>query len=732
MKLSPFSRGLSALFALCLFVVACSGDASDPVPAASGGGSADPESVGSGAGSADPEPAASEGDSADVEPAASEGDSADVEPAASEGDSADVEPGASEGDSADPDVESEASGGGSAGVESAASGGGSVDSVPEVSEPGSAGVESEASGGGSADPEPGLTDDGDGSAAPTVDSADEEIPDAEVGADPTLPGPYAVGAASAFVRDPSRPFDPWGARYKSPVVQAVIQEVRAAGDPHIVPVEIHYPVEAAPGAAVSLAVQPARVAPAADPDAVRATNLDYFHGDRTLYEAAFGAQIVGLGLPGSPRLGVEEVEAENRRSFLNAPLAEGRFPVVVLSHGLGGSGRQWTAAAEHLASHGYVVVSPSYISDSSSSLVFHDPDSAYMAGRSGATAAAAAESRFGADQPVFRNFFDLGWGAPPPFGPGGLDPSSLTAIDGGAAAVAVMMGELFQQRVDDIAAVLGYLDALSAPAADCESRLGPDGVGGGGDRAPRCGAFEGAVDTGRVGVMGHSLGSITSQVASVQLEAVRAVVGLNNGLPSTWEPGGGFPDASGDPDLPDGVTKPIAFLSGAEDDFLDFVFRNVWMETWTASGGDLDEMFPLPAEQAVPTADNPLPIVASSYARATGPKINMMVTDLNHDLFTDNVGVNISYRLTAKSTMRSVRFPKGAERDDPSFRGESYELLGWAADDDGNQQYLPHQIRNHYAVAMFNTYVKQDPAFAPWLETDRFDAYATTARQNLD
>ena len=710
MKLSPFSRGLSALFALCLIVVACSGDDSDPVPAASGAGSVDSESVGSGGGSADPESAASGGGSVDSESGASGGGSVDPESGASEGGSADSGSEASEGDSADP--------------ESGASEGGSAD------------VEPEASGGGSADPEAAPTDGsgdgGDGSAALTVDSADEEIPDAEVGADPTLPGPYAVGASSAFVRDPSRPFDPWGARYKSPVVQAVIQEVRDAGDPHIVPVEIHYPVEAAPGAAVSLAVQPARVALAADPDAVRATNLDYFHGDRALYGAAFGAQIAGFGLPGSPRLGVEEVEAEDRRSFLNAPVAEGRFPVIVLSHGLGGSGRQWTAAAEHLASHGYVVVSPSYISDSSRSLVFHDPDSAYMAGRGGATAAAAAESRFGADQPVFRNFFDLGWGVPPPFGPGGLDPSSLTAIDGGAAAVAVMMGELFQQRVDDIAAVLGYLDALSAPAADCEARLGPDGVGGGGDRAPRCGAFEGAIDTGRVGVMGHSLGSITSQVASVQLEAVRAVVGLNNGLPSTWEPGGGFPDASGDPDRPDGVTKPIAFLSGAEDDFLDFVFRNVWMETWTASGGDLDEMFPLPAEQAVPTADNPLPIVASSYARATGPKINMMVTDLNHDLFTDNVGVDIPYSLTAGSTMRSVRFPKGTERDDPSFRGESYELLGWAVDDDGNQQYLPHQIRNHYAVAMFNTYVKQDPAFAPWLETDRFDAYATTARQNLD
>ena len=710
MKLLLFSRGLFALLALCLLAVACSSDASDPASAVSGNGSADSESAASGGGSADSGSASSDG-GAGQESAASGGGSADSGSASSDS-----------GDSSGSDSSDDGASG--------SSGGGASD--------GGDGSGSDSSDSGTSSS--GDSDGGDSTSTPPA-STGEEVPVALLPGDPTLPGPYAVGAASAFVHDQSRPFDPWGARYKSPGVRAVIDEVRAAGDPQIVPVEIHYPIEAAPGAAISLAVQPARVALAADPGAIRATNLDYFHGDRALYDSAFSPQLARFGLPG----GVEEAEAEDRHSFLNAPVAEGRFPVVVLSHGLGGSGRQWTAAAEHLASHGYVVASPSYISDSGSPLVFHDPNSAYAAGLGSPAAATAAEARFGADQTVFRNFFELGWGVPPPFGPGGLDPSTLTAIDGGAAAAAAMMGELFQQRVDDIAAVLGYLDALNASAADCEARLGPDGVGGGpagtapdpadstgaADRTPRCGAFEGAIDTGRVGVMGHSLGSITSQVASVQIEAVRAVVGLNNGLPSTWEPGGGFPDTSGDPNRPDGVTKPIAFLSGAEDDFLNFVFRTVWMDTWTGSGGDLDEMFPLPAEQAVPTADNPLPIVASSYARATGPKINLMAADVNHDMFTDNVGIDIPYSLTVGSSMQGARFPKGAERDDPSFRGESFELLGWAADAEGNQQYLPHQIRNHYAVAMFNTYVKQDPAFAPALETDRFDAYATTARQNL-
>ena len=723
MKPLSFSRGLPALLAVCVLAGACSGDGSDPVPtvsgngstAASGDSSADPGSSASGGGSADPESASSDG-GAGQEPAASGDGSADPGSSASGGGSADSDPAPTDGEDGGDGGHGGGDGGdsgqdgGDNSGDDSGDGGGDSDGGEDAS-----GTSDDSDGDGGED-----ASSSDNSSTPPVVSVGEEIPAIEMGADPTLPGPYAVGAASAFVRDPSRPFDPWGARYKSPGVRAVIAEVRAAGDPQIVPVEIHYPVEAAPGAVVSTAVQPARVAPAADPGAVRATNLDYFHGDRALYDSAF-----------SPWLGVEEVEAEDRRSFLNAPGAEGRFPVVVLSHGLGGSGRQWTAAAEHLASHGYVVASPSYISDSARSLVFHDPDSAYAAALGGPAAATAAEARFSAGQPVFGNFSELGWGGSPPLGPGGFDPSGPNAIEGGAAAVAVMMGELFQQRVDDIAAILAYLDALNAPAAECEARLGPDGAGGGGDRAPRCGAFEGTIDTGRVGVMGHSLGSMTSQVASVQIEAVRAAVGLANGLPSTWEPGDGFPDASGDPNRPDGVTKPVAFLSGAEDDFLNYVFRTLWTEAWTGSGGDPGEMFPLPAEQAVPTADNPLPIVASSYARATGPKINVMATDANHDLFTDRVGFNTPYSLTAGSTKWGTRFPKGAERDDPSWRGESFQLLGWEADAEGNQQYLPHQIRNHYAVAMFNTYVKQDPAYAPWLETDRFDAYAAISRQNL-
>ncbi len=48
----------------------------------------------------------------------------------------------------------------------------------------------------------------------------------------------------------------------------------------------------------------------------------------------------------------------------NAPLATGRFPLVLFSHGSGGSERNQRDWAEHLARHGYVVLAPRHWGDS--------------------------------------------------------------------------------------------------------------------------------------------------------------------------------------------------------------------------------------------------------------------------------------------------------------------------------------------------------------------------------
>ena len=554
--------------------------------------------------------------------------------------------------------------------------------------------------------------------------------------DPRLPGPYAVGASSAFVRDYDRDFDLWGERYKNDDVGALIQEVRAAGDPQIIPIQIHYPIEADPAAQVDVSISPPRVLPAAGSAGLTpATNRDFYMDPET-FEQIFLPNLASPfdGPPPTEEQWAEAVAMADqldqvaRRSYLGAPIAEGRFPLVFLLHGLGGTATSWITNPEHLASHGYVVVAPSFISDSSSPLVFHDPNSKFADGMD-AGATLAAEGRFTSDQPVFRNFFGFMWDTFPrnPFGPGGLDTSGLVAQPGGAAAAAEMMANLFQQRVDDMSSIIAYMDTLNLSAEECSEALDVNG-----DEHPLCGAFEGSISTTAVGTAGCSLGSITSQVASVQIEQIAAGVGYSNGLPRTWEPpyGTGFPDSSGNADAPDGVFRPFAWLSGSEDAFLDTVWQTIFTISWTGTGGDINEIFPLPAEQLTPTFDNPLPIAASSYQRATGPKINLMGIDANHCIYSDALGLDQPYEMTMGQVQQQPQFPKGDDRSDPDFVPPLVDVLGWE-EMDGIQRYIPHDIRNWYTVAMFNTYVKGDDSYAEFLDTDVFDAYAAISTEDI-
>jgi dienelactone hydrolase len=70
----------------------------------------------------------------------------------------------------------------------------------------------------------------------------------------------------------------------------------------------------------------------------------------------------GLHLSGPPGLAQTRFDAIRTRSVQAAPVAAGRFPVVVLEPGMGLAAPQYTALAEALASHGYLVagVTPTY------------------------------------------------------------------------------------------------------------------------------------------------------------------------------------------------------------------------------------------------------------------------------------------------------------------------------------------------------------------------------------
>jgi dienelactone hydrolase len=70
----------------------------------------------------------------------------------------------------------------------------------------------------------------------------------------------------------------------------------------------------------------------------------------------------GLHLGGLPGLGETGFDDVHDHAVADAPVADGRFAVVVLEPGLGSAVPQYTTIAENLASHGYLVVgvTPTY------------------------------------------------------------------------------------------------------------------------------------------------------------------------------------------------------------------------------------------------------------------------------------------------------------------------------------------------------------------------------------
>ncbi|MGH3448410.1 MAG: hypothetical protein ACRDP4_12395 [Nocardioidaceae bacterium] len=70
----------------------------------------------------------------------------------------------------------------------------------------------------------------------------------------------------------------------------------------------------------------------------------------------------GLHFPGVPGLGETSLDAIHTHSHVDAPVAAGRFPIVVLEPGMGLAAPQFTTIAENVASHGYLVagVTPTY------------------------------------------------------------------------------------------------------------------------------------------------------------------------------------------------------------------------------------------------------------------------------------------------------------------------------------------------------------------------------------
>ena len=510
------------------------------------------------------------------------------------------------------------------------------------------------------------------------------------------PGPYAVGVVPNFVRDAARPFDAWGAEYKSEAYARLLGRIAEAGDPSTTATNIYYP--SPPGGS--------RVErPAAD-----ASGHDVHPA--ALWAPASGERQTVLGMHmGSAELAAAAPAALEGRTFghqsyRGAPPAsgDGPFPLVVMVHGLGGGLFTWSQAAEYLASHGYVVVTVAHSSDSSDSPVFEDPLSAFAAAAGPGGVADAYELRSSeTGQRLFANFFRLLYGletGPVRDEASMPDPSTLRARQGGGIEAGAMMGALFEQRLGDLAAVLSEMRALSMPEAECRAALEPGGGAGGGGASGKkaaCGLLAGMIDDAGAGAVGHSLGSMTVQSALAFLPGVDAAVGFNNGLPKRWEPHGGIP-GGGRADLPAGVPKPLLLVTGSDDAFVHMVFRELHLRWFEQAGGNVSETYPLGIERAWPTSENRQPVARAAYERAQAQKALVEFADEGHSNAVDD-----DYQLDAPgSAARGLRVPL-----EPGGAQAEYDVLGWVRDD-GGLVLLPHQMRNYFVTNWFDWLLKGD------------------------
>lgn len=513
-------------------------------------------------------------------------------------------------------------------------------------------------------------------------------------------GEYLVGSRAMHFHDPGRPFDEWNARHASEGYQAMLAEIDAAGERRIIATHVWYPV--APG------------------DATRAATFDDFAQSRSAYfRNAYAQGMLGFlgGLAdadGSPpnfsdRATLTAITAEARKRIVNslhqAPIAPGRFPIIIAAHGLGGNSLMWARLAEYLASRGYVVVAPSFTADSGLPNVLESPDSRFAAsaGREGID---RAYRTIMGEYKVIPNFYRYFFGDAPWGG-------NLEAIPGGGLRVGEMMAEFFTQRVDDVETIINALASLDKGGAACAAYYAERGQPIHG--AEVCGLFGGALDAERVGVLGHSLGSMTAQFSVARLDRVRAAVGYSNGTPRYWEPPGIFGDGTAADGQPAGNPNPVMVIHGSEDAFVQSVFRGLMWSALIAAGGDPLEIWTLEQERVLPTDENPQPVARNAYNRATGDKAIILVKDVTHDSLTDDFSPLFSERNPVAVDGKRywiaerpvARKAVGEDTLDPSFQGEPYTPLGWG-EVGGYEVHLPTFIRNYYTRNWFDYHLKGD------------------------
>ena len=571
---------------------------------------------------------------------------------------------------------------------------------------------------------------------------------------PALPphanyGAYAVGIATGFAVDDMARFDPWNGVYGSAEYQALLRRVDASGQRRTVVFQLWYPALPREG----IEKRKGRRSPWPASSGRPATYRDFF------FQESDGVVQLGIArmvepefvhLRDSDSLGA--LSSADRRAaladigqrILESPQgawqdgtpAKGRFPLILLAHGLGGNHAMWSSFAEFLASHGYVVAAPTFGSDGSLPLVFHDQNSPFRQQHEWADMVETYQE-MASEAKVVPYFYRLLFGqeARP------AQAVPMKALPGGAERATTMMRNLFRQRVGDIALVLRTVLHLDADEPSCRTALAAMGATSAAQPISNhylCGLLNGRINGRSVGIAGHSLGAMTAQLAANHLPGVRTAFGLNNAPPLKWTPEEmlGGKTATGEPG---GSRKPLLLMVGDEDAFVQNVFIGLFTNTVRQAGGDPKQTFPLAAERAAPERfENPQPVALSAWQRALSDRMFVIVRDTTHATLVDDVPRRFAWpafvrgELPFAQTPQRTRKPTGAAAFAPNPpAGERYKQLGWAALEDGGEAYLPHVVRDWYALAWFDWQLKGDgAAHARLAGADPFGAI-THARKEL-
>ena len=561
-----------------------------------------------------------------------------------------------------------------------------------------------------------------------------------IAAMPSLPpgavyGEHAVGVATGFAVDAAARLDPWNGAYGDAGYQALLRRIDASGQRRTVVFQLWYPASPREDAAPP----GKRRGPLAAASGRRANFHDFFFRDphvavarnvAGLVDGEFvrlrkGGELAAMAADAKTEAIGARILATPQGAWQDATAAKGRFPLVILAHGLGGNHAMWGSLAEFLASHGYVVAAPTFVSDGSLPLVFHAESSPFGESRERSEVWAAYERIFGTPKVVpsfYRFLFGETAGA-----------AERKLAPGGVERATTMMQNLFRQRVGDVALVMRTVLAMGQDEANCRAALAFLGAADAARPTSNgylCALLNGRVDAENVGVAGHSLGSMTAQLAANYLPGVRASFGLNNAPPFTWSP----EEMRGK-----GARRPLLLMVGDEDAFVQRVFVGLFTTAVYAAGGDPRLAFPLAAERAAPDRlENPQPVAQSAWQRAQSDRVLVIVRDVTHGTLVSEANRLFPWPAFQRGespfaqTPRRRRKPTGeaAFALEPP-RGVPYDELGWTTFQDGGEAYLPHVIRDWYALAWFDWLLKGDAAARERLAKDDPFGARTSVRKAL-